>query len=159
MTDDAEPPDGAEEGAFDKATFFVALKLLLRQSEQLLITHDVFGDWDLPGGRLATKDSDTALEEVLSRKVAEELGTEVEYTLGQPRALFRHERREAALGGHSVRIFAVGFEAAYLGGSIRLGRHHDRYEWVEAATFDAGSYFVGGWLSGVEEYQRSMGGR
>jgi hypothetical protein len=37
---------------FEKDLYYVAVKLFLRNENKLLITHDIFGDWDLPGGRI-----------------------------------------------------------------------------------------------------------
>jgi hypothetical protein len=144
------------EAKLGKDTYFVAVKALLRDKKQLLITHDIFGQWDIPGGRLRPDDFDVPLEAVLERKLREELGNEAHYDLGGPRVFFRHERSEQALDGQRVRIFALGYDAQYGGGSIVLGKHHDRYLWVDAATFPADEYFVGGWLAGIREYQMRL---
>jgi len=55
-----------------------------------------------------------------------------------------------------VRIFAVGYEAQYLGGEIKLGEHHDKYEWVDLRTFSPDDYFEGGWLTGIKDYQNHL---
>ncbi|HXD53759.1 MAG TPA: NUDIX domain-containing protein [Solirubrobacteraceae bacterium] len=138
----------------NKDTYFVAVKAMVRRGDELLITHDVFGQWDLPGGRLRPEDFETPLDEVLARKMREELGDEFRYALGDPRIFFRHERAEQGLDDRQVRIFAVGYEAEYVDGTIALGPHHDRYLWVDASSFPAGDYFEGGWLAGVREYQQ-----
>ena len=134
-----------------KDLYYVAVKLLLRDSDKLLITHDIFKEWDLPGGRIRKTEFDAALESVIERKVKEELGDEVDYSLGEPKVFFRVERQEATLN-KQVRIFAIGYEAFYDGGAIRLGDHHDKYEWVNVSTFKPEDYFTGGWLTGVQEY-------
>src|SRR4051812_49198435 len=118
----------------DKDLYFVAVKLLLRDGDKLLITHDIFGDWDIPGGRIKKDEFDTPLESVIERKMKEELGADVKFKLGQPKVFFRHERKEQKLG-EMVRIFAVGYEAEYRGGEIQLGNHHDKFEWVDAKAF------------------------
>ena len=135
-----------------KDLYYVAVKLLLRDGEKLLITHDIFGDWDLPGGRIRKDEFSSSLESVIERKVREELGDQVSYVLGQPVVFFRVERHEHNLGGQIVRIFAVGYEAQYTGGEIALGEHHDQMEWVDVATCKPEEYFTGGWLVGVSEY-------
>jgi 8-oxo-dGTP pyrophosphatase MutT (NUDIX family) len=135
----------------DKDLYFVAVKLLLRDGDKLLITHDVFGDWDLPGGRIKKDEFDKPLESVIERKIAEELGADVKYKLGKPEVFFRHERKEQRLG-EMVRIFAVGYGAEYLGGDLKLGNHHDKYEWVDVKSFNPEKYFTGGWLIGLKEY-------
>ena len=135
-----------------KDVYFVAVKVLLREGDKLLITHDVFGDWDIPGGRLKKHEFNSPLEEVASRKLSEELGNEVKYQLGKPKVFFRVERIEHGLD-MPVRIFAVGYEAEYLGGKISLGEHHDKSEWVDVETFNPEDYFSGGWLEGIKEYK------
>ena len=136
----------------EKDLYFVAVKLLLRDGDKLLITHDIFGAWDIPGGRIKKEEFDTPLESVIERKVREELGSEVKYELGEPKIFFRHERQEDGLDGQTVRIFAVGYEAKYTGGDIKLGEHHDKMEWVDLKTFKPEDYFTGGWLAGIQEY-------
>ena len=136
----------------EKDLYFVAVKLLLRDDNKLLITHDIFGEWDLPGGRIKKNEFEAPLEKVIERKMKEELGQKVKYELGEPRIFFRHERAENSLSGQTVRIFAVGYEAKYLGEEIKLGDHHDKMEWVDVKTFEPEKYFTGGWLKGVKEY-------
>jgi 8-oxo-dGTP pyrophosphatase MutT (NUDIX family) len=136
----------------EKDLYYVAVKLLLRDGNKLLITHDIFGDWDLPGGRIRTDEFDKPLELVIERKINEELGSEVQYQLGDPKVLFRVERNEHDLNGQTVRIFGVGYEAQYSSGAVELGKHHDQMEWVNVTTFQPDQYFIGGWLVGVQEY-------
>lgn len=135
----------------DKDLYFVAVKLLLRQGDKLLITHDVFGAWDIPGGRIKKDEFEAPLESVIERKIKEELGPEVKYRLDEPKVFFRHERKEQKLG-EMVRIFAIGYEAEYLGGEIQLGDHHDKFGWVDVTSFKPEDYFTGGWLKGLQEY-------
>ncbi len=132
--------------------YFVAMKVLLRDGAKLLITHDIFGDWDIPGGRIRASEFETSLEAVIKRKMREELGVGIKYHLRGPKVFFRVARIEQALG-EEVHIFAVGFEAEYLGGEIKLGEHHDKMEWVDVKTFKPSDYFTGGWLKGINDYQ------
>lgn len=136
-----------------KDLYYVAVKLFLRNGQKLLITHDIVGDWDLPGGRIRINEFEKPLESVIERKICEELGGDVRYGLGKPAVFFRVERQEQALG-KKVRIFAVGYEAEYLDGEVRLGDHHDQMKWVDISTLKAEEYFTGGWLRGVQEYQQ-----
>lgn len=134
-----------------KDVYFVAVKLLLRDGDKLLLTHDIFGDWDLPGGRIKKAEFEKPLEAVIARKMREELGENVQYVLGEPKVFFRVERVEHGID-MPVRIFAVGYEAQYIGGSIKLGNHHDEYRWVAIADFNPDELFVGGWAEGLREY-------
>lgn len=135
----------------EKDLYFIAAKVLLRDGEKLLITHDIFGDWDIPGGRIRANEFDTPIADIIERKIREELGQNVQYELGKPAVTFRVERFEHGLK-EQVRIFAVGYEATYLGGDILLGEHHDEMKWVDAATYDPAEDFTGGWLRGMQEY-------
>lgn len=141
---------------YDKDLYFVAVKLLIRDGDKLLITHDIFGDWDLPGGRIKKNEFNANLPSVIERKMKEEVGEDFKYTVGEPVVFFRVEREENALNNQKVRIFAVGYEAEYKAGEVQLGDHHDKYEWVSADSFNPSDYFTGGWLEGVKEYQAKL---
>ena len=65
----------------DKDLYFVAVKLFLRDKDKLLITHDIYGAWDLPGGRLRKDEFDKPLAAVIKRKVIEEIGKRAKYKL------------------------------------------------------------------------------
>lgn len=97
--------------AYDKDLYFVAVKLLVRDGNKLLITHDIFGDWDLPGGRIKKDEFNASLPSVIQRKMQEELGEDFTYTVGEPQVFFRVERKEHNLDNKKVRIFAIGYEA------------------------------------------------
>ncbi len=144
---------------YDKDLYFVAVKLLIRDGNKLLITHDVFGAWDLPGGRIKKDEFKASLSSVIERKMGEELGSEFKYSVGVPSVFFRVEREEHGLNNQKVRIFAVGYEAVYEGGEVQLGDHHDKYEWVDIDRFKPEEYFVDGWLEGVQEYLAQQSGR
>ena len=142
--------------AMEKDLYFVAVKVFLLDSHgRLLIIKDIYDDgWDLPGGRLRPVDFDAPLEEVVQRKMNEEVGDKVKYKLGKPVVFFRHERDEVLASGNKEkrRIFAVGYEAEYLGGEIQLGDCLKDYKWVVIKDFKPEDYFIGGWLKGVQEY-------
>ena len=140
----------------EKDLYFVAVKLFLIDSAgHLLITKDRFGDYDLPGGRLRENDFAASLEDIAARKIKEELGDSFRYALGRPVVFMRHEREEILADGRREkrRIFALGYEAKYLGGDINLGHNHEKYEWVDLKIFKAENYFSGGWLQGIKDWQ------
>ncbi len=139
----------------EKDTYFVAVKVfLLNQEGELFIFKDNFGDWDLPGGRIKPDEFDTPLEQIIARKMKEELGENVQYTLGKPVVHMRHERVEQSEGNPAVRIFAVGYEAQLDSEEVQLSSRHTESEWVDPKTFDPTQYFTGGWLKGIQEYQQ-----
>ena len=135
-----------------KDTYFVAVKVFLEKEGKLLITKDVFGCWDIPGGRLKPDDFETPLEDIVKRKMREELGEGIEYTIGKPEIFMRHERQEVAEGNPTVRIFGVGYIAQLNRGEIVLGKNHTEMKWVDPKDFKPEEYFNGGWLKGVQEY-------
>ncbi len=138
-----------------KDLYFVAVKVFLRdKAGRLYITKDKFNCWDIPGGRLKYDDFNKTLEKVVARKMKEELGFATKYKLGTPVVFMRHERGEILPDGNrtKVRIFAIGYEAQYLGGKIQLGKNHTKGEWVDLGQFNPARYFTGGWLKGVKEY-------
>lgn len=141
----------------EKDTYFVAVKIFLEDKEgHLLIIKDRFGDWDLPGGRIRVQDFNTPLPDIISRKIKEELGEEIEYELGEQKIFMRHERNEVLPNEERElrRIFAIGYITKYKGGEINLGNNHELYEWVNPKKFNPEEYFIGGWLDGVKEYQK-----
>ena len=138
-----------------KDLYFVAVKVFLRdKTGRIYITKDRFDCWDIPGGRLKYDEFAKPLEKVVARKIKEELGAAVKYRLGQPVVFMCHERNEILPDGSrtKVRIFAIGYEAKYLGGKIKLGKNHVQEEWVDLKKFRPEKYFHGGWLRGIKEY-------
>ena len=139
--------------SMEKGLYFVAVKLLLRDGDKLLITHDIFDAWDIPGGRMKPHEFGGDIKDVLRRKMIEELGDDLEYEIAEPVVFFQVERQDYGTTDIS-RIVAIGFEGKYLGGDIVLGEHHDKYEWVDVKKFKPEEYFTGGWLKGVAKYQK-----
>lgn len=135
-----------------KDTYFVAVKVFLEQEGKLLILKDSFGDWDLPGGRIKTDEFDVPLEQIIQRKIREELGSDVKYTIGKPIIFMRHQRQEQVPGNPTVRIFAVGYEGKLEDGEIQLSQRHTEMKWVDPKDFKPEEYFKGGWLKGIQEY-------
>ena len=141
---------------YDKDSYFVAVKVFLRDGDKLLIIHDIFGQWDLPGGRIKTDEFETPLLSVIERKMKEEVGEKVSYSKPiQNNVTFRVERIEAGLN-KKVRIFAIGYDAKYKGGKITLGKYIDDYKWVNLNDFKPEQYLKGGWLKGVQDYIESI---
>lgn len=130
----------------------MAVKVFFKKDGKLLILKDNFGDWDLPGGRIKKDEFDVGLADVIKRKVSEELGNEIVYSIGQPVVFMRHQRVEQAPGNPTVRIFAVGYEGEITGGEVKLSERHPEIKWVDPHDFKPEDYFEGGWLKGVQEY-------
>ncbi len=136
----------------EKDQYFVAVKVFLEKDNKFLILKDGFGQWDIPGGRIKKDEFETPLEQIVSRKMSEELGNNFKYTLGEPIVFMRHERVESAPGNPTVRIFAVGYQATFDSGEIAIASHHTEILWADINSFKPEEYFTGGWLRGVNEY-------
>jgi 8-oxo-dGTP pyrophosphatase MutT (NUDIX family) len=134
-----------------KDVYFIAVKALIRDGDKLLITHDIFKSWDIPGGRIKKDEFKKPLEDVLRRKISEELGADIKYDIGPIVTSFRVERDEVGIEGNS-RIFAVGYEVNYRGGEITLGPPHDEYRSVDVNDFDPKTLFADGWEVGLGSY-------
>lgn len=137
-----------------KDVYFVAVKALLRDGNKILLTHDIWNQWDLPGGRIKKDEFQKPLESVLERKIKEELGDLIKYRIGEPKTFFRVERIEHLESGGemTVRIFGIGYEVEYLGGEIKLGNHHDRMEWFDIDDLKPEDLLKGGWEEGLNQY-------
>jgi 8-oxo-dGTP pyrophosphatase MutT (NUDIX family) len=135
-----------------KDPYFVAVKVFLERDGKFLVLKDNFGDWDLPGGRIKKDEFTIPLEDIVKRKMFEEVGDEVGYTLGKPIVFMRHERVEASPGNPTVRIFALGYQASWQSGEIATSERHTQVLWADPKTFNPEDYFTGGWLKGVQEY-------
>ena len=140
----------------EKDSYFVAVKVFLEKDDKLLILKDSFGDWDLPGGRIKKDEFEVPLEQIIKRKMAEELGSGIKYTIIKPAVFMRHERKEATTGNPLIRIFAVGYHGTFDSGEIALSPRHTEMKWVDLKTFKPAEYFTGGWLKGVKEYINSF---
>jgi len=135
-----------------KDTYFVAVKVFLEKDGKLLILKDNFGAWDLPGGRIKKDEFNIPLDQIIKRKMSEELGNNINYTIDQPVVFMRHERIEQTEGNPTVRIFAIGYQGKLESGDIQLSPRHVEMIWVDPNNFKPEEYFKGGWLKGVQEY-------
>lgn len=144
-----------EASSTDKGLFHVAIKVLLRDGDRVLLLHDIFNDWDLPGGRILPTEFGSDIEGVIKRKMSEELGKDVSYGIAEISTYFQVTRTEHDTGEQS-QISAVGFTASYLGGTIKLGDNHDQYRWVDLHSLNPTDYFKHGWEDGVSRYIESQ---
>src|SRR3989344_5104870 len=125
---------------FDKATYFVAVKIFLEHQGKFLVLKDNLGDWDIPGGRIKESEFNIMLEKIIVRKMKEELGRSIKYKIEKPVVFMQHKRREAVMGNPEVKIFAIGYKARYLKGEIRLSGRHTEQLWISKKTFKPEKY-------------------
>lgn len=136
-----------------KDVYFVAVKIFLEKDGKFLVMKDSFGDWDLPGGRIKRDEFETPFEDVIARKMNQEIGTDLKYGLGKPVVFMRHERIEDSTK-ELVRIFAIGYQAAWISGEVKTSDRHNNILWADQKTFRPEDYFKGGWLKGVRDYMK-----
>ena len=137
-----------------RAVYFVAVKVFFRDGDKLLILHDAWNNWELPGGRIKPHEFQKPLEGTVERKIREELGDEIKYSDLRPTGtFFQVERPELDT---KVRIFAIGFEAKYDGGEIKLSDNHDELRWVDVKTFRPLELQNNDWMHGAEDYLKKV---
>ena len=139
-----------------KAVYFVAVKVFLRRGDELLLAHDIFDTWELPGGRIKLDEFQRPLTETVSRKLREELGDDLKYSAPKPTGTFFQVARMEQ--GQEVRIFAIGYEAKYLDGEIKLSKVHDELKWVDVRDFEPLKLQNNDWMRGVEDYIKEIKG-
>lgn len=145
------------QASWAKDEYLVALKLIVRDGDNILILKDGFGNWDIPGGRIRKDQFNTPYEQILREKIDVELGVEFTYKLGDIKTLMRVERIEHGRDGQKVRIFAVGYEAFYKSGEINLASYLESYEWINIRTTNLDTYKDdSGWVDKLKDYQNQL---
>ena len=133
-----------------KALYFVAVKIFLRDENKLLLTHDVWGNWELPGGRIQAHEFQKDLRGVVDRKLKQELGNNIGYSDLKPTGTFFQVSRVE--NDIPVRIFAIGYEGKFQGGGIKLGDNHDKFEWFDIDNFNPLELQDNDWMRGLQDY-------
>ncbi len=113
--------------ARDYAFYQVAIKVLLRKGDEVLMlrTHD--GELDYPGGRIDTVEGEVPLMEILAREIREEIGKNVKYKIGRPLFQFRRFHKQKY-------ILQTVYEGEYLGGEPTLSEEHEKWFWLNPKT-------------------------
>lgn len=143
--------EAAAAASWAKEEYLVALKLLLRDGDKLLLVKDQWDQWDIPGGRIRKDQFEVSPDQILREKVDVEIGESVQYELGDIKLVLRVARKDTGRG--DVRIFAVAYEGKYLGGDIELGEYGQAYEWVDLKSVDLSKYDSSdGWIPQLADY-------
>lgn len=138
-----------------KAAYSVAVKVILRDGDKILLTHDIWNTWELPGGRIRVDEFQKDLAEVVRRKLGEELGNDIKYSDLKPTGTFFQVSRIEETGDLSekeVKIFAIGYEAKFDGGVITIGDSHDKFEWFDINELDPLELQDNDWMRGLQDY-------
>jgi ADP-ribose pyrophosphatase YjhB (NUDIX family) len=142
-----------------KALYFVAAKVFLRDGDKILLTHDIWNNWEVPGGRIKPDEFGKDLRDVAARKLREELGGGVKYSKLKPTGTFFQVQRVEKTGDlaeQTVRIFAIAFDAKFDGGEIILGDNHDKSQWFDIKNFEPRKLQDNDWMRGVEDYLKKL---
>lgn len=115
----------------DYALYHVALKILLKKRDQILLLKSPRGYLDLPGGRIDNVEDTTPLTEILAREIREELGESIKYKLGKP--LFQYRR---FFPKKDWKIFLTVYEAEYISGEIQIFEEHSEYLWINPKEYN-----------------------
>lgn len=108
------------------ALFQVALKVLLRKDDKILVLTTPDNYVDFPGGRIDSTEMDAPFDDALRRELEEEIGGEAAYEVGNVAFVCK---RYYTANGQDHRIVAVYYEVAFTGGVIELSDEHTQYEW------------------------------
>lgn len=110
--------------------FNVGLKAFVEKNGELLTLQDSEGLWELPGGRIEKSETGKNLREILHREVAEELGPNFQYEVGN---VFHAWIRQPTPDKNFF-ILLIGFRCKYTGGDISLGQEHKNFRWINKET-------------------------
>lgn len=120
----------------DDALMYVGQKAFIEKEGRVLIVHDPDLGIDIPGGRIQMDEAHAgdpaSLAQALRREVREETGLEI--TVGKPFTVWYYNYPEGHRN-YPKTVYMVGFRCAYVSGEVRLSSEHDRFQWVEKATY------------------------
>lgn len=140
------------------ALFEVSLKFIIKnETGKILLlkmpkTGPMAGYYDLPGGRIKEHEKPKPFSEIISRELAEELGTKARITFNQvPVATGRHTypKHSTDEEGH---ILWILLEGHYQGGEIEISPEHEGYDWLSLGKHNLEKYFVRGPWAGMYNY-------
>jgi 8-oxo-dGTP diphosphatase len=143
----------------EHALFEISLKILVKNKQgEILILKDppdgmLYGNWDLPGGRIFCEEVEASFSEILDREIKEELGDKVNITVDSTVAAVgrQHWYPDPTTGREEHRIWLF-FEGEHQGGPIIISSEHERYQWVRLDEINMEEYFMGAALEGIREY-------
>jgi ADP-ribose pyrophosphatase YjhB (NUDIX family) len=113
---------------FDNHAYFqVAAKAIVKKGDEILLLFTNDGYFDFPGGRMDESEVELSLHEVLSRELAEELGTNFKFEI---KNIAFVAKRKYHKQNKMSRIIAVFFEVNFLDGEIVLSDEHLSSKWI-----------------------------
>ena len=138
--------------------FHVSLKLILKNKKGEIFAlarppkSSMAGFYDVPGVRINSDELEISYEDIFRREVTEEIGKLVKYSIiKKPVSVSRHPYFSAKLQ-KEMYIFFIFFEAAYIGGKIKISSEHVGYQWLKLDKSNIFRYFVKGLREGFKNY-------
>jgi len=139
--------------------FHVGLKAFVANNKKLLILQDQDGLWELPGGRIETRERENPLQNILLREVAEELGKDCKIKVGP---IFHTWVRKPSRDVNDIYtnkdfcIFLVGFACILKKGEIALSKEHKNFQWITKEEVDT-MEFENTYKDAIKYYFQSIG--
>ena len=112
------------------ALWQVATKALVFRGDKLLVLKHEDNKVDFPGGRVDESERNVSWHDALQREIDEELGEDIEITLGETAFVSKRSYLKDGVRHH---IAAIYFLAKYKDGDIRLSDEHIGYEWINVS--------------------------
>lgn len=116
----------------DDLICFISQKAFIEKDDNLLILHDPFIGFDLPGGKVLQGEAD--LIESLRREVIEEI--DIKFEIGPPFYTWLFTVPAESKHQHAGKqMYCVGYKCKYLSGEIKLSSEHDYFKWINKENF------------------------
>ena len=141
----------------NKISYIGVKALIANKDGKVLVTQEPThfeggGRWELPGGKIAEGEEETALEEILLREIREELGTAFQVTIGAITDVMRRPWNKP--GALADQVMLVVYKCQHQGGEIELSEENNSFAWIEVK--DLPQYdFIPGYLPVLEKYFRA----
>lgn len=119
----------------NEALFYVGQKALIEKDGKVLILFDPLFGLDFPGGKIQEDEvkNTNDLGISLRREVKEECNMDVEVLNPIDVWFFEFKNKNHKLYGKKV--YVVLFKVKYLSGSLKLSDEHNKFEWVDEASY------------------------
>lgn len=138
----------------NKISYIGVKALIVDDAGNVLITQEPLnfvggGKWELPGGKIANGEENTALEDILMREVREELGPYIDISIGKVIDVMRRPWNKP--GASADQVMLAVFECRYQGGEIVLSEENNAYTWISGKELPEYE-FVPGYPPVLEKY-------
>lgn len=138
----------------DKISYIGVKAIIVNDDGKVLITQEPIhfiggGKWELPGGKIANGEEETALEEILQREIREELGETFQVQIGKIIDVMRRPWNKP--GASTDQVMLIVFECRHMSGNVQLSHENNDFAWVIAKELPLYE-FIPGYSSVVKKY-------